>query len=59
MLRHFGQLSFKEIAEVTGSPLGTALARAHRGLAKLREIMTPGAPRLTEETEPSPAARRR
>ncbi len=40
MLRHFSQMSFKEIADVTGSPLGTALARAHRGLAKLREIMT-------------------
>jgi RNA polymerase sigma-70 factor (ECF subfamily) len=39
MLRHFSQLSFKEIAEATGSPLGTALARAHRGLAHLREIM--------------------
>ena len=39
MLRHFGELSFKEIAEVTGTPLGTALARGHRGLAKLREMM--------------------
>ncbi len=43
-LRHFSQLSFKEIAEMTGTPLGTALARAHRGLAKLRDIMDgPGA----------------
>ena len=42
MLRHFSELSFKEIAELTGSPLGTALARAHRGLRKLRELM--GAP---------------
>lgn len=42
MLRHFSQMSFKEIAEITGSPLGTALARAHRGLARLRELM--GAP---------------
>ncbi len=32
-------LSFAEIAEVMGTPLGTALARAHRGLAKLRRLM--------------------
>jgi RNA polymerase sigma-70 factor (ECF subfamily) len=40
MLRHFSQMSFKEIAEATGTPLGTALARAHRGLARLRELMS-------------------
>lgn len=40
MLRHFSQMSFKEIAEATGVPLGTALARGHRGLARLRELMT-------------------
>ncbi|HKQ47122.1 MAG TPA: sigma-70 family RNA polymerase sigma factor [Phycisphaerae bacterium] len=39
MLRHFSQMTFREIAEATGVPLGTALARGHRGLAKLREIM--------------------
>lgn len=40
MLRHFSELSFKEIAELMGTPLGTALARAHRGLKRLRELMT-------------------
>jgi RNA polymerase sigma-70 factor (ECF subfamily) len=40
LLRHFSQLPFREIAEIMGTPLGTALARAHRGLAKLRELMT-------------------
>lgn len=45
MLRHFAELSFKEIAELTGTPLGTALARSHRGLAKLREIMADGTAR--------------
>lgn len=39
MLRHFSQMSFKEIAEVTEVPLGTALARAHRGLGRLRVLM--------------------
>ncbi len=39
MLRHFSQMSFKEIAKATGVPLGTALARAHRGLAHLRKML--------------------
>ncbi|MEP0842741.1 MAG: sigma-70 family RNA polymerase sigma factor [Phycisphaerae bacterium] len=39
MLRHFSQLPFREIAEMMDTPLGTALARAHRGLARLRELM--------------------
>jgi len=37
VLRHFAQMSFKEIAAAMGTPVGTALARAHRGLIKLRE----------------------
>ncbi len=36
LLRHFGQMSFAEIAQTMGCPLGTALARAHRGLRALR-----------------------
>lgn len=40
LLRHFSQMSFKEIATATNVPLGTALARGHRGLAKLRNLMT-------------------
>jgi len=40
MLRYFSSMSFAEIAETMETPLGTALARAHRGLAKLRERMT-------------------
>ena len=39
LLRHFGQMSFKEIAEVFECPLGTALARVHRGLRALRRMM--------------------
>jgi RNA polymerase sigma-70 factor (ECF subfamily) len=42
MLRHFSQMTFKEIAETMEIPLGTALARGHRGLARLREIMEAG-----------------
>lgn len=40
LLRHFSQLPFREIADIMDTPLGTALARAHRGLARLRELMT-------------------
>ncbi len=40
MMRHYSDMSFKEIAEIMGTPLGTALARAHRGLQRLRELMT-------------------
>jgi RNA polymerase sigma-70 factor (ECF subfamily) len=39
LLRHFSGLSFKEIAEMMDTPLGTALARAHRGLARLRALL--------------------
>ena len=46
LLRHFGQMSFKEIAEVFDCPLGTALARVHRGLRSLRRLM--GVPHDTE-----------
>lgn len=36
ILRHYADMSFREIAELLGVPLGTALARAHRALGKLR-----------------------
>jgi len=39
LLRHYGQMSFADIADMMETPLGTALARAHRGLAKLRQWM--------------------
>ncbi|MBX3392929.1 MAG: sigma-70 family RNA polymerase sigma factor [Phycisphaeraceae bacterium] len=39
MLRHHGQMGFKEMAEVLGEPVGTLLARHHRALRKLKDIM--------------------
>ncbi len=39
LLRHYGHLSFAEIARFTETPLGTALSRAHRGLGKLKQWM--------------------
>lgn len=47
LLRHFSQLSFKEIADLMETPLGTALARGHRGLQRLRELMEGDENRLT------------
>lgn len=38
-LRHFADLSFKQIAEVLDQPLGTVLARQHRALRKLRDLL--------------------
>jgi len=38
-LRHTAGLSFPQIAETLGQPLGTVLARGHRALAKLRKVL--------------------
>jgi RNA polymerase sigma-70 factor (ECF subfamily) len=38
-LRHHGQMSFKQIAELLGEPVGTLLARHHRALKKLRDLI--------------------
>jgi RNA polymerase sigma-70 factor (ECF subfamily) len=38
-LRHSAGLSFAQIAEVLGEPLGTVLARQHRALKKLRHLL--------------------
>jgi RNA polymerase sigma-70 factor (ECF subfamily) len=40
VLRHYSELSFREIADILGVPLGTALARAHRALKRLRDELT-------------------
>ncbi len=38
-LRHYGDLSFKQIADILDQPLGTVLARQHRALKKLRDLL--------------------
>ena len=38
-LRFYGELSFKELSELRGEPIGTTLSKVHRGLRKLRELM--------------------
>ncbi len=39
LMRYYGELAFKEIAEATGQPIGTVLARAHRALKKLGDLV--------------------
>jgi RNA polymerase sigma-70 factor (ECF subfamily) len=39
MMRYYSQLSFKEISQLRGEPIGTTLSKVHRGLKKLRELM--------------------
>ncbi|MGN6616452.1 MAG: sigma-70 family RNA polymerase sigma factor [Ilyomonas sp.] len=40
VLRHFGDMSFKEIASVTNCSINTALGRMRYGLINLRKMMT-------------------
>jgi RNA polymerase sigma-70 factor (ECF subfamily) len=39
LMRYYGEMAFKDIAHATGEPLGTVLARAHRAIGKLGEII--------------------
>lgn len=39
MLRFYGDMSFKELAEMKDEPIGTVLSKVHRGLKKLKEYM--------------------
>ena len=41
MLRFYGDLSLDEIAEATSHPIGTVKSRLSRGVASLRDQLTP------------------
>jgi len=43
-LRHHGGMSFKQMADVLEEPLGTLLARHHRALRKLKEVLEGAGP---------------
>lgn len=57
-LRHHGQMSFKTIAQYLGEPVGTVLARHHRALRKLRDLLdttsggNPSHPSATRQASP-------
>ena len=38
-MRHYGDLSFKEIADITGVSINTALGRMRYALSNLRKMM--------------------
>ncbi len=38
-LRYYSEMSFKELAEMRGEPIGTTLSKVHRGLKRLKELM--------------------
>lgn len=40
LLRHFARMSFKELARMFECPMGTVLARVHRGHRMLRKLLT-------------------
>lgn len=40
LLRHYGQMSYKELADQFEMPIGTVLAKVHRGLKRLHKVMT-------------------
>lgn len=46
-LRHHGGLSFKQMAELLEEPVGTLLARHHRALKKMKELIENAGPGAT------------
>ena len=44
LLRFFGDLTFEEIAESLGCPLGTALSHCRRGLIAMRRLLSESLP---------------
>lgn len=55
LLRYYGQLSFAEIAEMTGWPLNTTLSHCHRGLQALRKMLVERESRPDRPAEPGAA----
>lgn len=62
-LAYFGGLTQHEIAEQTGTPLGTIKGRMRLGLQKMRgslaDLLPPGPSNSTPEDNPEPAGKRR
>ena len=44
VMRYYGEMTFKTIAQATDEPLGTVLARAHRALRKLGNLIPEDGP---------------
>lgn len=58
-LRHHGQMSFQQLSEMMNEPVGTLLARHHRALKKLKDMMTSKMEQATpHQIDTTPAAGR-
>ena len=55
-LRHHGEMTFKQMSELLGEPVGTLLARHHRALRKLKDKMEQATDHEPRETERSAGA---
>lgn len=61
MLADVEELSYREIADVLGCPLGTVMSRLHRGRKQLKTLLSPQAEALglipsgSTQAEPAPA----
>ncbi len=49
VLREIEELSYKEIADVTGVPVGTVMSRLARARARLQRVLGAGAPEGSDE----------
>jgi RNA polymerase sigma-70 factor, ECF subfamily len=58
-LRHHGGLSFRQLVDVLEEPLGTLLARHHRALRKLKQLMEAGPGEESDEDKTRPGGRSR
>lgn len=58
-LRYHAGLSFRQMSELLGEPIGTLLARHHRALRKLQKIMGVGDGEPGARQLPAPAAEAR
>lgn len=54
-LRHHGQMNFKAMSELLNEPLGTLLARHHRALRKLKELVEQQLKPSQESSQGDPA----
>lgn len=42
-LRYYSEMSFKEISQMRSEPIGTTLSKVHRGLKRLKTLLSKGA----------------
>jgi len=53
VLRELEDLTYKQIAAITGVPVGTVMSRLARARKRLQSILAPGAPTLLRKDMPN------